>query len=236
MIVAEFEIYHSRPIAPTRRIALGTRDLPIRPAPGAGGVLLAGIMAQAAPMVEPELREPVFNLLEDLASGRRVPQPRVRHRFQSDRIGLLRSTHRLVAVGETLEFEFDFERGRAVQFALGALYGAAGLPADVRRPVFDALRRALLWGGAVDGRFIAEVMGGRGATLRDLVAWNNPVAWALDILDLEAEDGETPTNRAVQRRFRSLLREAHPDHGGGEREAAQRIAELTEARRILLTR
>ena len=32
VIVAELEIYHSRPIAPTRRIALGMRNLPIDPA------------------------------------------------------------------------------------------------------------------------------------------------------------------------------------------------------------
>jgi curved DNA-binding protein CbpA len=38
----------------------------------------------------------------------------------------------------------------------------------------------------------------------------------------------------VQRRFRDLLREAHPDHGGASDDAANRISELTEARRILL--
>ena len=38
----------------------------------------------------------------------------------------------------------------------------------------------------------------------------------------------------VQRRFRELLVEAHPDHGGDEIDAAARIEELTEARRILL--
>ena len=38
----------------------------------------------------------------------------------------------------------------------------------------------------------------------------------------------------VQRQFRDLLRDAHPDHGGDIDDAAQRIADLTEARRILL--
>ena len=36
-------------------------------------------------------------------------------------------------------------------------------------------------------------------------------------------------------RFRSLVREAHPDHGAADEGAAQRIADLPEARRILLT-
>jgi curved DNA-binding protein CbpA len=38
----------------------------------------------------------------------------------------------------------------------------------------------------------------------------------------------------VQKRFRRLVRLAHPDHGGGSAGAAERIAELTEARELLL--
>jgi hypothetical protein len=47
--------------------------------------------------------------------------------------------------------------------------------------------------------------------------------------------GGTPERGLVQRRFRDLIREAHPDHGGDEADAAARIADLAEARRILLT-
>jgi curved DNA-binding protein CbpA len=39
----------------------------------------------------------------------------------------------------------------------------------------------------------------------------------------------------VNRRFRRLLRAAHPDSGGAAAAAAARIAELTEARVILLS-
>jgi DnaJ-class molecular chaperone len=38
----------------------------------------------------------------------------------------------------------------------------------------------------------------------------------------------------VQKRFRRLLRAAHPDHGAESAGAAERIAELTEARELLL--
>ncbi|MDA3038403.1 MAG: J domain-containing protein [Actinomycetota bacterium] len=230
MIIAELEVYHSRPIAPTRRLALGMRNLPIDPAPGPGGVLLAGILADAAPNVQAELREDLVRLLDDLEHGRRPRQPRVRHRFQTDRVGLLRSTHRLVAVGNRLEFEFDADLGIPVQQALGALYAAGSLPLEARRPVFDALRFALVWGRDVDTRFISSVMGGRAADLVDLRAWNDPIAWALELLELEA----SANKRVVQRRFRDLLREAHPDHGGQTDGAAKRIAELTEARDILM--
>ena len=43
-----------------------------------------------------------------------------------------------------------------------------------------------------------------------------------------------PEGDDVRRRFRSLLREVHPDHGAEHEGAGQRILELTEARRILL--
>jgi hypothetical protein len=234
VIVAELEIFHSRPIAPTRRVALGARDLPVDPAPGAGGVLLAGIVAHNAPDVEPELREDLVDVLETLAAGHRVVQPRVRHRFQRDLVGLTLSPQRLVATGETLSFDFEDTLGRPVQLALGAVYAAASLPVVNRTPIFDAIRSALVWGQPVDARFISFVMGGRSAELADLRAWNDPVAWAMEILEIEGDPTEGTSRRVVQRRFRTLLRQAHPDHGGHNAEAAARIAELSEARRILL--
>ena len=57
--------------------------------------------------------------------------------------------------------------------------------------------------------------------------------WALGVLGLSPE---ATGRRAVQARFRQLLLEAHPDHGGDRDDAAQRISELTEARRVLLAR
>ncbi len=45
-------------------------------------------------------------------------------------------------------------------------------------------------------------------------------------MDVERDD--------VNRRFRRLLRDAHPDSGGAVAKAAGRIAELTKARAILL--
>lgn len=234
MIVAELEIFHSRPIAPTRRIALGRRDLPVDPAPGAGGVLLAGVVAHCAHEVEPELREDLVNVMDALAAGHRVVQPRVRHRFQTDRVGLTLSLQRLIAIDGSLEFDFEDTLGRPVQLALGAVYAAASLPAVCRTPVFDALKSALVWGQAVDSRFISFVMGGRSADLADLHAWNDPVAWAMEILEIEGDPTSGANKRVVQRRFRALLRQAHPDHGGESVEAASRIADLSEARRILL--
>ena len=55
MLLAELEVFHSRPIAPTRRVALGVAVLPTSPAPGFGGLLLAGIVASFVDDVDPDL-------------------------------------------------------------------------------------------------------------------------------------------------------------------------------------
>jgi len=239
VVIAELEICHSRPIAPTRRVALGSRNLPIDPAPGAGGVLLAGIVAHNAPGVDPELREDLMDVMDRLSRGHKVVQPRVRHRFQTDRVGLTVSRQQLLAALDgTLEFRFDDEKARPVQLALGALYAAGSLPEEARRIVFDTFEAALVWSRPVDGAFIAYMMGGSSSGLDDelirLRAWHDPVAWALEVLEIERSGEDLPSKRQIQRRFRTLLRDAHPDHGGHDDGAAARIAELSEARRILL--
>ena len=56
--------------------------------------------------------------------------------------------------------------------------------------------------------------------------------WAMEVLGLRAGMGIERDD--VNRRFRRLLRDAHPDSGGASASAAARIAELTEARTILM--
>ncbi|MDH3293336.1 MAG: hypothetical protein OER95_03330 [Acidimicrobiia bacterium] len=238
VVVAELEICHSRPIAPTRRVALGLRNLPIDPPPGPGGVLLAGILAHTAPGVDPELREDLMDVMERLHAGRKVVQPRVRHRFQNDRVGLTVSRQRLVSDRGVLGFRFDDENARPVQLALGALYAAASLPTAARDAVYAGFQAALLWSRPVDTSFIGYVLGGVDGEMlseyEQLKAWHDPISWAMDVLEIAENGAEPPSKRVVQRRFRSLVRDAHPDHGGLNEAAAARIAELTEARRILL--
>ena len=55
MIVAELEVFHSRPVAPTRRVAVGSTLLPMDPPPGHGAMLLAAVAATFAPMLDVEL-------------------------------------------------------------------------------------------------------------------------------------------------------------------------------------
>lgn len=237
MIVAELEIFHSRPIAPTRRVSLGKMHLPADPPPGFGGILLGGIVAANIREIDPDLVPDLLRLTTELEEGRRIPQPRLRYRFQEDKIGLQPSRHRLLGHGEALTFEFDDDNGVPPQQILGAVYAAGRLDRAVRPAVMAALRRAVRWEGGADDDLIATLAGvGRGRPL-SAQAFGDPVSWAVDVLGLDStprNGGGRPVRGDVQRRFREELMAAHPDHGGSIDGAAQRIAELTEARRILL--
>jgi hypothetical protein len=230
VLLASVETFLSRPIAPTRRVSLGHLQLPAEPAPGFGGILLGGIVAHFSPEVDPDLHPELLHLMTEVDRGRRIAQPRLRHRLQTDHIGLQRCTHRLVGTGEALSFHFEDERGTAAQHVLCAVYAAGTVPWAVRGTVMDTLRKALKWRGGDDSALISYLSGRAGSA--SLTAVGDPVAWALHTLDLR--HGGVPSRRDVQRAFRDQLRSAHPDHGAAGDGAAQRISELAEARRILL--
>ena len=107
MLLAELVVWHTRPLAPTRRLALGNLVLPTDPPPGLGGLLLGAVVAEHARDVDDDLIPDLHRLIEQVERGDRVVQPRLRHRFQVDRHGLGHSTHRLYAEGDDLRFAFD---------------------------------------------------------------------------------------------------------------------------------
>lgn len=232
MILAELEVFHSRPIAPTRRLALGDRDLPVSPAPGFGGILLGGIVAAYIPALDPEMFDDLDRLSRQLEAGFRIPQPRLRHRLQVDRVGLQRSVHRLQCHGEALTFEIG-DKGSPAHHVLAAVYAAGELPPGARNRVLEAIRKAMRWTGSIDTTLIAHLTGLATHHSWSADAHRDPVGWALTVLDLHMASAR-PERSTVQRRFRDLVRAAHPDHGGDRDEAAGRLAELSEARRILL--
>jgi hypothetical protein len=228
MLLAELEVRHSRPIAPTRRVALGQLYLPTDPAPGFGGILLAGIVAAYTGQLDEELRDDVDVLIDDLERGARVAQPRVRYRFQTDTHGLARTRHRLIGVGEAMALEIDEQAS-----GLAAVYAASRLSARFRAPVFALLWRATRWEGDVDDRLV-EYLTGDEAAYRVRRDRSYDAGWAMTILGFD--DGTDPGRGDVVRQFRRLIRDAHPDHGADAAGASVRITELTEAKRILLAR
>lgn len=230
MLLAELEVFHSRPIAPTRRVALGVAVLPTDPPPGFGGLLLAGIVAAFVDQVDPDLYDDLLRLTHQVEAGQRIAQPRLRHRFQEDRIGLNGCHHRLLGTGDALRFDLD--TGSPEPNVLGAVYAAGRLPDEVRPGVLATIRRALSWRGEVGPELVEHLTDSRQTGSWTSLGGRDPVVWALGVLGLPPEARE---RTAVQLRFRELLRDAHPDHGGAAADAAQRISELTEARRILLS-
>jgi len=231
MLLAELEVRHSRAVAPTRRVALGPHWLPTDPPPGYGGILLGGIVAAHLEDVPPDLRAELLLLMDDLEEDRRVAQPRLRHRFQTDIVGLERSHHALVGDGVDVRFELE-GHGRPVPQLLGAVYAASQLHKDVRPAVFAALRKGARWEGKVDRDLIAHLADPTEAPAPSWRRFPTDERWALQVMGFGPDLRPDPDE--VQKRFRSLLRAAHPDHGAEHEGAGQRILELTEARRILM--
>ncbi|MCU1462385.1 MAG: hypothetical protein JWO37_2460 [Acidimicrobiales bacterium] len=231
MVLAELEIRHSRAVAPTRRVALGEHWLPTDPAPGFGGILLAGVVAAHVNLVDDETFGELLALVHDLEHGMRIAQPRLRHRFQTDIVGLDRSRHTLRGDGERLTFEFDDHAGPVPQI-LGAVYAASQVGWSARPAVFGVLRKGLRWVGPIGpdlAEYLVDPTAGRSAPWR---TFPTDARWALKILGFALDTD--PADQEVRKRFRRLIRDAHPDHGGRSEGAGQRILELTEARRILL--
>lgn len=236
VILAEIEIYHSRPIAPTRRVALGYTVLPTDDSPGFGGLLLGGVVARFSKDIDPELLEELEVLTYQVEQGQRIPQPRLRHRLQTDRIGLARSVHRLERLpNKRLHLDFETKHEGPAQYVLAAVYAAGKLPKGPRADVMKVIRRAIGWQGDVtnDDVLLGHLSSSYSRYALSSSSQADPVAWALEILGLDP-DGDVPGEDVLRKRFRSELRDAHPDVSGNAEEAADRIAELTEARRILL--
>lgn len=229
MLLAELEIFHSRPIAPTRRISLGHMYLPMDPAPGFGGVLLGAILAVHIRDVDEDLHVDIQRLLTEIERGSRVVQPRLRHRYQVDRHGLSYSTHRLVGAGDTIEFELT-NHGTPLQQVLGAIYSLERLDNHVRREMMPIMRRAFTWRGPMGPSFVSYLAGSGTSSVSALA---DPRAWALDILGFPGGT-ITVSKREIMAHYRESLRKAHPDHGGDERHASKAINDISEARRVLL--
>lgn len=229
MLLAELEIWHTRPLTPTRRVALGHMVLPADPAPGFGGLLLAGVVARHVVDVDDDLVPDTHRLIEQVQRAERIAQPRLRHRFQVDRHGMARSTHRLIGGDGDFAFEFG-SHGNPMQQILGAIYALERLDLDVRRSIGSALTKALSWRGPLGNAFVAHLLGTQVVTMRSIA---DPRAWALETLGFPP--GTTaPSSGEIKRHYRHQIRTVHPDYGGDEKRASTTIGDLGEARRILL--
>ncbi|HEU5302372.1 MAG TPA: hypothetical protein VFW06_09085 [Acidimicrobiia bacterium] len=261
MLLAELNVRHTRRHVPTRRIVLGDVYLPTS-GPAYGAVLLGAVVSEFAPELDEEQRDLLPRLLDEARKGLAVPRIALRYRLQTDTHGLDRSRHRIV--GESLTrsgaevgthtdtrvvLEID-RHGRPDPQVIGAVLAAAALPSSARvvalRTVESALARPRLPDGVTVRRLLdgppdlrrsrpgmAGVGASEGGRIDD--AWRGIPAdrrWAMEVLGIAANGAVDRVD--VQARFRRLARLAHPDHGGARDGAAERLAQLGEARAMLL--
>ena len=228
MLLAEIEIWHTRPAVPTRRVALGHMVLPVDPSPGFGGLLLGAIVAEHLYGVEDDLVGDVHRLIDEIENGTRIVQPRLRHRFQVDRHGLAKSHHRMIGNGDDISFDFR-SQGTDLAQVLGAIYAVERLATEHRRQIAPLLQKAARWRGPIGPSMIAYLAGSQTLTLEALA---DPRSWAMEILGFDA-GGKEPSKREVMAKFRERMRDVHPDHGGASVDAAKAMSDLAEARRVL---
>jgi hypothetical protein len=230
MLLAELEVWHSRPVTPTRRVSLGHLVLPVDPLPGFGGLLLGAVIAKHLPDVDHDLVADVHRLLDQVSRGERVVQPRLQHRYQIDRHGLAASVHRMEGEGDNVRFSLDAKGSPLVQ-VLGAIYAVERLDLDTRRGLNPVLHKAMRWQGPIGPSFIANLAGSASAALATMA---DPRAWALELLGFPPGTAKV-SKKEVMVQFRQRLREVHPDHGGEHAGAAEEIEKIGEARKILLS-
>lgn len=228
MLLAELEVWHTRPAVPTRRVALGHMVLPVDPAPGFGGLLLGSIVAAHLSGIHDDYITDIHRLIGQVERGERIVQPRLRHRFQVDRHGLAVSRHRLVGKDDDISFDFGTV-GTDLAQVLGAIYAVERLAPEHRRRIGPVLQKAARWRGPIGPALIAHLAGSQTLALEALA---DPRGWAMEVLGFEV-GGKAPSKREVTAQFRLRMRDVHPDHGGASVDAAKAMSDLAEARRVL---
>ena len=287
-ICAELEVCHSRVVAPTRRVALGSLDLP----EDYGPMLLGCVAGWFAQGQDDEFFSDAAKLLAYVSTKTSIPQPHMRYRFQQDLVGLLVSSHQIREEVESrngqrhwrgnggngnggnglaagLEFVSDMKSSTPAQHVLGALYAAYRLEDEAHWQSCEMIEMALEWaverplgslkgtktrlgitgvettGGTepersellgllVKGSGVLEAGSRNGFGSRRLSRLTLAHRWAMKVLEFEETEADTLSEAIIQDRFRTLLREAHPDSGGNPKEAPTRISDLSEARHILI--
>jgi DnaJ domain len=243
VLLAELNVRHTRRHMPTRRVALGQRVLPTEH-PGYGPLLLACVVATNIEGLDEEQAEAFTPFLREARQGLSIPRRALRFRLQTDTEGLALSRHRLLGESAGIVVELDIHGRYPVPQVLGTVMAASAMASYPRELAFRAIERAVERPGVlpegIEVRYVTEALArpghvppGKGRAARD-EWWAVPPErrWAMEVLGFGPE--ASADRDEVLRRFRRLVRLAHPDHGGENRGAAERIVELAEARRVLL--
>jgi hypothetical protein len=253
VLLAELNIRHTRRHMPTRRVAVDDGYVPTSGA-AFGGLLLGAVIAEHVPGLDEEQLDALDRLVNVGRRGFTVPRIALRYRLQRDTHGLDLSRHRIISApvergSARPVLELD-RHGPAAPQVIGAIMAASQLPPSGRSVAFRFFDAAVARPGVLpeglDVRRRYEGLPGVrppapgtatrvGSDRSEREEWQGIPSerrWAMEVLGLHA--GLAIERDDVQQRFRRLVRLAHPDHGGGSAGAAERIAELSEARELLL--
>jgi hypothetical protein len=245
VILAELDVRHTRRHMPTRRVALDASYLPMT-GQSHGAALLEAVVAENISSLDEEQLDLLPKFLHSAKKGLMVPRIALRYRLQTDTHGLDRSRHRLLDEHGWLIIELDVH-GAAVPQVIGAVMAAASMGQSSRLRALRAIEAAVQSPGVIPEPFIVRRLFHGVPRDRPPLASAGPIRqpadsewngvssdrrWAMEVLGFTA--GSDVGRDDVQRRFRRLLRLAHPDHGAESVGAADRIAELSEARALLL--
>jgi hypothetical protein len=252
VLLAELNIRHTRRHMPTRRVAVDHGYLPTSGA-AFGGVLIGAVMAEFVPGLDEEQLEALGRLVAVARRGTlTVPRIALRYRLQRDTHGLGHSRHRITSAAVERAavrpiLELDLHAAPAPQ-VIGALMAGSRLPASGRSVAFSFVDAALARPGVLpEGLEVRRRYQGLpgmrpprpgttttvGLGVDEWAGVPSERRWAMEVLGLQA--GHAIERDDVQRRFRRLIRLAHPDHGAESTGAAERMAELSEARELLLS-
>ena len=236
---------------PTRRVALDDGYLPTSGS-AFGGALLGAVIAEHVPGLDEEQFDALSRLVDAARDGLTVPRIALRYRLQTDTHGLDLSRHRIIDAdveSGSLRPVLELDRhGPPAPQVIGALMASAALPPTGRRIAFRFVDAAVARPGFLpEGLEVRRMLEGLpglrpfppGARAPASAAadddWRGVPSerrWAMEVLGLRS--GMLVDRDDVQKRFRRLVRVAHPDHGAGSAGAAERIAELADARELLL--
>lgn len=249
MLLAELNVRHTRRHMPTRRVALGDRVLPTGH-PGYGPLLLAGVAGISVSGLDEEQSDALGSFLRQAKHGLMIPRRALRFRIQTDTEGLAHSRHRLLGDGDGLVLELDVHGQHPVPQLIGAIMAAALMAPYPRGLALAAIHSAIERPGVlpegITPRYVTEARArpfdptmapkayevNVGLPGHDWFGIPAERRWAMEVLGFGPQ--ASPERDDVLRRFRRLVRLAHPDHGAADRGAAERIVELGEARRVLL--
>ena len=193
MLLAELEVWHTRPLAPTRRVALGHLVLPADPPPG-----LRRLAARRR-------RRRPHRRRRRGPRPRRPPADRARSRWasgsssracatasRSTATGSAGRSTSSMARGTSCSFEFD-SRGSPLSMLLGAIYAVERLAPESRRVIAPLLHQAMRWRGPIGPALITHLAG---TTAVPLSALADPRAWAMDVLGFPV-GSPTPTRTSA---------------------------------------